>query len=80
MADKAYKANYYKDGGRYVCNPCAPDPGLSVTTTVDLAATYNNHFQTGALPPVTGFAFQMNTKDTRGGASAFLQKVEFLSD
>lgn len=80
VAGRIYTARYFKKGGRYVCNPCAPDPGTSVTTTIDLAAIYNSQFEPGALPPVTGFSFQMNTKDTQGGASAFLQKVEFLSD
>jgi hypothetical protein len=80
VAGRIYTAKYFKKGGRYVCNPCAPDAGTLVTTTIDLAAIYNTQFEPGALPPVTGFSFQMNTKDTRGGASAFLQKVEFLSD
>lgn len=80
VAGRIYTARYFKKGGRYVCNPCAPDAGTLVTTTVDLAAIYNSQFEPGALPPVTGFSFQMNTKDTRGGASAFLQKVELLSD
>jgi hypothetical protein len=30
-------------------------------------------------PPITSFAFQMNTEDTQGGAKAFLRKIEFLS-
>lgn len=80
VAGRIYTAKYFKKGGRYVCNPCAPDPGTLVTTTINLAAIYNAQFEPGALPPVTGFSFQMNTKDTRGGASAFLQKVELLSD
>lgn len=75
-----YTAKYYKKGGRYVCVPCAPEPGMQATTTINLEQIYQSEFQQGDMPSVSGFGFQMNTKDTRGGASAFLEKVEFLSD
>lgn len=76
--DKAYTANYYHKGGRYFCDPCSPPPGERVTATFDFAETYKRTFDKEAVPPITGFSFQMNTADTTGGARAFIERVEFL--
>lgn len=75
---KAYTANYYLKGGRYFCDPCKPPAGETVTTTFDLTETFKRTFDQKEVPPITGFSFQMNTKDTRGGAQAFIERVEFL--
>jgi len=75
---KAYTANYYHKGGRYFCDPCSPPAGETVTTTFDLTTTFKRTFDQTSVPPITGFSFQMNTKDTRGGARAFIERVEFL--
>ena len=37
-------------------------------------------FKQDATPPVTGFAFQINTDDTDGGAEAFVRKIVFYSN
>ncbi len=75
---KAYTANYYHKGGRYFCEPCSPPAGEAVTATFDLSETFKRTFDQEEVPPITGFSFQMNTKDTRGGAQAFIERVEFL--
>jgi len=51
-----------------------------VTTEFDLAEAFLKEFDQAEVPPITGFSFQMNTEDTRGGARAYLAKVEFLVD
>ena len=78
---KAYTANYYHKGGRYLCKPCLTEPGQTVTTTLDLDESFQRFFDGPArTPPVSGLSFQMNTDDTRGGAQAFITSIEFLAD
>lgn len=77
--DKAYVGKYYQQGGRYFCVPCGASPGELVVTELDLEKAFEAHFPR-TLPTLTSFGFQMNTKNTEGGAVAFLEKVEFLSN
>ena len=77
---RAYTGKYYKKGGRYFCEPCGVRPGGTVVTEFDLAEAFKFQFGQPEIPPVSSFGFQMNTEDTRGGARAFLKKVEFLGD
>jgi len=37
-------------------------------------------FNKNEIPPITGIAFQMNTKNTQGGAHAFVRKISFYSE
>lgn len=74
---KAYTAQYYNKGGRYYCTPCSPATSESVTTEFNLDEAFQQQFDVSPTPPVTSFGFQMNTKDTDGGARAFLETVEF---
>lgn len=76
---KAYTANYYHKGGRYFCEPCAPPVGETVTTEFNLDEAFLRAFEPSEVPPITQLAFQMNTKDTRGGARAYLKRIEFLA-
>lgn len=76
---KAYTANYYHEGGRYFCQPCTPPEGETVTTEFDLDNAIRNEFDQSEVPAITGFSFQMNTEDTRGGAKAYIKRVEFLA-
>lgn len=75
---RAYTGKYYKKGGRYFCEPCGVRPGGTVVTEFDLAEAFKFQFGQPEIPPVSSVGFQMNTEDTRGGARAFLKKVEFL--
>ncbi len=76
---KAYTGNYYKEGGRYFCMPCGVPEGQSVITEFDLEKAYTSQFKKTEMPGISSFGLQMNTKDTRGGARAFIKKIEFLS-
>lgn len=75
---KAYTANYYNKGGRYFCDPCSPPPGETVTSAFELNEAFKQSFDKDEVPPISSFSFQMNTKDTTGGAKAFIRRVEFL--
>lgn len=76
---KAYTGRYYKAGGRYFCQPCSTPEGDVVVTEFDLEDAFKRSFGKPEMPPISGFGFQVNTRDTRGGSRAFLRRVEFLS-
>ncbi len=54
--------------------------GQTVATKFEVANRFKEVFKQDATPPVTGFAFQMNTDDTEGGAEAFIRKIVFYSE
>jgi len=70
-----YLGVLYKEGGRYYC--VANKRGL-LTTNFNIEQKYKKEFKKSA-PPVTAFAFQMNTKDTSGGAEAYIKSITFYS-
>ena len=80
QVNQAYTGNYYKTGGRYFCIPCGVPVGERVVTEFDLDQTFRTQFGHTVVPPISRFGFQMNTKGTSGGAQAFLEKVEYLSE
>lgn len=77
---RAYKAQYYNKGGRYFCQPCNPATDETVTTVFDFEPVLKQQFEVSPELPVTNVGIQMNTTDTRGGARAFVKKIEFLAD
>lgn len=77
---RAYTAQYYREAGRYFCQPCSPEPGKLVTTEFDFDRALKRNFNISSGLPVTSVGIQMNTNDTRGGAQAFVKKIEFLAD
>ena len=85
-ADRAYVGKYYQDGGRYFCNPCGAPTGETIVTDFDLGQAFREQFPDATpsagsvLPAVSRFGFQMNTNGTRGGAVAFLKRIEYYSD
>lgn len=79
-ADKVYIGKYYSQGGRYFCEPCGIQVGETVVSDFDLAKAFAEQFSILHFPGVSGVGFQMNTKETRGGAVAFLKKIEYLSE
>jgi hypothetical protein len=76
-ADKIYTGKFWRKGGRYVCVKC-PNPGAAIITDLNVDRLFKSLFGKTVTPPVTAFAFQMNTKNTEGNAAAFIKKIEFL--
>ncbi|BAF73310.1 hypothetical protein [Sulfurovum sp. NBC37-1] len=72
-----YLGKLYKKGGRYYC-VSNKNSGATVTTHFGISQKYQQEFKKPA-PPVTAFAFQMNTEDTSGGAQAFIKSITFYS-
>ncbi|MDT8447361.1 MAG: DUF3047 domain-containing protein [bacterium] len=76
--NKAYVGNYYKKGGRYFCLPCAPKLNQLVVTEVPIADLFKKEFGQAQVPPITGIAIEIDTRDTQGTAQAFIQSIEVL--
>jgi hypothetical protein len=74
---KAYQGKYWKQGGRYVCVK-VKKLGEPAVTELNLDHLFKSLFNKSETPPVSAFAIQMNTKDTKGKASAFIKSIEFL--
>lgn len=72
---KQYLGALYKKGGRYYC--VSNKTGLQ-KTRFNIDQKFKASFGK-TTPPLTAFAFQMNTKDTQGGAKAFIKKITFYS-
>jgi len=72
---KAYKGKLYKKSGRYYC---VSSKKGSVTTDFNIDKKFTEAFG-GTAPALTAFALQMNTKNTQGGAKAFIKKIIFYS-
>ena len=76
---KQYVGKYYQKGGRYYCVASGDRSGQTIITDFEVDDRFKRAFNEPITPPITSVAFQMNTKDTQGGAKAFLRKIEFLS-
>lgn len=74
---KRYTGALYKQGGRYYC-VSNQNSGTTVTTRFDIDQKFRQAFGK-PTPPLTAFGFQMNTKDTGGGAAAFIKRITFRS-
>jgi len=72
---KRYLGKLYQKSGRYYC--VSNKKGL-VTTRFDIDSTFQKEFGK-PTPPLTAFGFQMNTKNTTGGAKAFVKTITFYS-
>ena len=74
---KSYVGKLYKKTGRYLC--VANTTGR-VETVLDLHKAFKRFFGKKKVPPVTAYAFQMNTKNCKGGAEAFVESVTFYDE
>lgn len=77
---KVYKGKLYKKGGRYICVATTAGSSEIIKSTIKVNPSYLKQFGKDKIPPLTVIAFQMNTKDTEGGAHAFIRKLNFYTD
>ena len=77
---KVYTGKLYQEGGRYLCVAVSEGSEEVIHSTIIIDPRYMKLFNKDKIPPLTGIAFQMNTLDTQGGASAFIRKLDFYSD
>ena len=77
--DKVYIGKLYQKGGRYICATVTKGSNIAIKSNIKIDPRYMKLFAKKDIPPITGIALQMNTKDTKGGAHAFIRKVHFYS-
>lgn len=74
---KRYLGMLYKKAGRYYC--VSNKRGMTVKTHFNINQIFQQEFKK-KTPPLTAFGIQMNTKNTTGGAKAFIKKITFYSE
>jgi len=72
---KKYLGKLYKEAGRYYC---VSNKKSTTITKFNIENRFKTEFGLKA-PPLTAFAFQMNTKDTQGSAKAYIKSIKFYS-
>jgi hypothetical protein len=77
--NKAYKGNYYHEGGRFVCLG-NPKPGETIISEFDLADAFKRYFQKDEVPSISSVALEIDTTSSAddGRAAAFIHSIEFL--
>ena len=77
---KVYKGKLYKKGGRYICAATTTGSKKLIKSIIKVDPRYFKQFNKDKIPALTAIALQMNTKDTEGGAHAFIRKLNFYTD
>lgn len=77
---KVYTGKLYKKGGRYICVAVTEGSDKLIKSSFKIDPRYLKVFAKDEIPPITGIAFQMNTRNTKGGAQAFVRKLSFYAD
>ena len=77
--NKAYKGNYYHEGGRFVCLG-NPKPGETIISEFDLFDAFKKYFQKDEVPSISGVALEIDTTSSAddGRAVAFIHNIEFI--
>lgn len=80
QVNRMYLGALYQEGGRYFCVSNGRPLGQTIVTNFEVNNRFKDVFKQEMTPPVTAFAFEMNTADTKGGADAFIKKIVFYSE
>lgn len=75
---KPYLGKLYKKGGRYYCVSNEGD-GKLITTKFNITKHYKQEFD-ATPPPLSAYAFQINTKDTDAKAKSFIESLTIYGD
>lgn len=73
---KGYVGNYYTKGGRYICDPCNNKAGEEVETIYYFEEPFKTFFNKKTVPPISYFALEVDTRDTKGVSKAFIRSIE----
>ncbi len=74
---KPFVSDNYPDTGRYVCLG-NPPPGQTITTRLDLRDAFRDWFGNRDIPPLTGIAIEVDTRDLPAEdawSSAFIYQI-----
>ena len=77
--DKVYYANYWQEGGRYLCIPCDGSTGKTFLTEVNVSEKFKRLFGKDP-PPVSGLAIEVDVQDTERSngrhSKAFIKQIK----
>jgi hypothetical protein len=77
--NKVYKGKLYKKGGRYINVANSEQKGQLITNRIYLKKRFLEFYDEESVPPLSGFAIQMNSKGSKGGAESFIKSIKFYS-
>jgi len=77
--DKVYYANYWQEGGRYLCIPCDGTKGKTFLTEVNVSEKFKILFGKDP-PPVSGLAIEVDVQNTEfingRHSKAFIKQIK----
>ena len=77
--DKVYYANYWQEGGRYLCIPCDGTKGKTFLTEVNVSDKFKKLFGKDP-PPVSGLAIEVDVQNTEiingRHSKAFIKQIK----
>ena len=77
--DQVYYANYWQEGGRYLCIPCDGSRGKTFLTEVNVSEKFKQLFGKDA-PPVSGLAIEVDVQNTESSngrhSKAFIKHIK----
>ncbi len=76
--EKMYLGKLYKKGGRYYSIVAPHNTTGLFVTDFEVRERFQKAFGKNDVPAVSAIAFQMNTQDTKGGATASIRRISFL--
>lgn len=77
-AGKMYVGTLYQQGGRYFSVAAPNTSSVLFSTDFEVQQRFRQVFGKSDVPAISGIAFQMNTKDTKGGAVAAIRRITFI--
>ena len=79
--DQVYYANYWQEGGRYLCLPCDGSIGKTFLTEVNVSEKFKQLFGRDS-PPVSGLAIEVDVQNTESSngwySKAFIKKIKLF--
>jgi hypothetical protein len=75
---KVYVGTLYRKGGRYFSVAAPGEYSGLFSTDFEVQQRFKQVFGKSEMPAISGIAFQMNTKDTKGGAVAAIRRISFI--
>ena len=78
LENKPYIGSYWQNSARYVCIACNVNTGERIISEFNLTQKFKEYFQQDTVPYISSITFDVDTRDTDGISSVFVEKIEFI--
>ena len=78
LENKPYIGGYWQNSARYVCIACNVNTGERIISEFNLTQKFKEYFQQDTVPYISSITFDVDTRDTDGISSVFVEKIEFI--